>query len=152
MKSKLNSVWMIILFLGLAPTNTVAQQDDEAVVRRLDNLEREAVLRGDTVALFNQFWSSQMVVNTPTNRVGTVEGTKMNVRTGKLDYASFERTVEKITLIENIAIVMGQEVLIPKGKSDNVGKTVTRRFTNIWMKGKNGWHMVARQATIISVM
>lgn len=151
MKNIFNEIWMVSLLVGLASSFAVAQQGEEATVRQLDNLEREAVLKGDTGLLFTKYWSPQMVVNTPANRVGTVEGTKMNVRAGRLDYASFERAVEQLTIIENIAVVMGQEVLVPKGQSDHVGKTVTRRFTNVWMKGKDGWRMVARQATILSV-
>lgn len=128
-----------------------AQESDESIVRNLDNLEREAVLKGDTIALFHKYWSPDMMVNTPANRVGTVEGTKLNVRSGKLDYATFERTVEKVTSHENIVILMGQETLKPQRQSDNAGKTVIRRFTNIWMKKNNEWRMIARQATIISV-
>ena len=51
-----------------------------------------------------------MVINTPANRVGTIEGTKLGLRTGKLDYSSFERVIEKISFIENIAVVMGHEI------------------------------------------
>jgi hypothetical protein len=143
---------MISAFLlGLIYTSALAQQVNETFIRNLDNSEREAVLRGDTVFLF-KIWSPNMVVNTPANRVGTVESTKMLTRTGKIDYSSFERTIEKITIFENVAIVMGQEIVKPQRNSDNVGKTITRRFTNIWMNGNNGWSMVARQATVISIL
>ena len=46
---------------------------------------------------------------------------------------------------------MGKEVLVPQGSSQNAGKTITRRFTNIWMKEKDAWKLVARQATIVSI-
>lgn len=144
-------VFIVILLSALTFNIGLARQTDETVIRNLDNLEREAVLKGDTATLFNRLWSPNMVVNTPANRVGTVEGTKASLKAGKLDYTSFERVVEKITFTENIAIVMGYEVIKPQGVSDHAGKTVTRRYTNIWMTGKDGWHMVARQATIIKV-
>ena len=92
-----------------------------------------------------------MIVNTPANRVGTVEGTKMQLRTGQLHYASFERHIEKITFNGDLAIVMGEEILKPQGQQMNAGKTVTRRFTNIWRNVSNSWSMIARQATIIKV-
>ena len=129
-----------------------AQSIDEAFVRNLDNEERLAVLRGDSSSLFTKYWSADMIVNTPANVTGTVEGTKKHVRDGKLDYATFDRDIEKISILENVAIVMGLETLKPQGKSDNVGKTVKRRFTNIWMKQKDGWRLVARQATIIALL
>lgn len=128
-----------------------AQDARESEIRRLENLEREAVLKGDSLALFNKLWSQKMIVNTPANVVGTVEGTKALLRSGNLQYLVFERNIEKITFNDNIAIVMGGEIIKPQGKQMNAGKTVSRRFTNIWMYANNSWSIVARQATIIKV-
>src|SRR6187200_1949711 len=112
-------------------TNTgLAQDQREDEIRRLERLERESVLKGDSAALFNKIWSPTMIVNTPANVVGTVEGTKAIFRSGGLKYLSFERNIEKITFNENIAIVMGGEVIKPQGKQPNAGKTVSRRFTH----------------------
>jgi hypothetical protein len=128
-----------------------SQDTSEAEIRNLEKLELDALLKKDTAALFHKYWSPTMVVNTPANRVGTVEETKKNLLAGRIDYTYMERNIEKITFNQNIAIVMGQEVLEPKGLTENVGKTVTRRFTNIWMKSNNKWSIVARQSTIISI-
>ena len=92
-----------------------------------------------------------MVINTPNNVVGTVEGTKALLRSGGLNYLSFERNIEKITFNNNVAIVMGEEKIKPQGKQNNAGKVVTRRFTNVWMYSNNNWSIIARQATIIKV-
>lgn len=142
-----------ILFLLFASFSlTFAQTDPrEAELRRVDNLEREATMRGDSAILFGKLWSNEMVVNTPANRVGTVEGTKMQLRTGNLAYASFVRNIEKITFNDNIAMVMGEEITKPQGIQQNADKTVTRRFTNIWKYANNQWQMIGRQATIIKV-
>jgi len=64
---------------------------------------------------------------------------------------AFERITEKVTFTGDIAIAMGNETLQPSGKMPNAGKLVKRRYTNIWMKVKNSWQLVARQSTIISV-
>lgn len=127
------------------------QRDREDEIRRLENLERESVLRSDSVVLFDKIWSPNMVVNTPANIVGTVEGTKNHLRSGGLAYASFERTIEKITFNENVAIVMGGEVLKPQGTQPNAGNMVTRRFTHVWLFKNNSWSIIARQATIIKI-
>jgi hypothetical protein len=103
------------------------------------------------LALFDKIWSPDMVINTPNNVVGTVEGTKALFRSGGLKYLSFERNIEKITFNDNIAIVMGGEKIHPQGKQNNAGKVVTRRFTHVWMYSNNGWSIIARQATIINV-
>jgi hypothetical protein len=129
----------------------LAQDKRESEIRRLENLERESVLKGDSLALFDKIWSPDMVINTPANVVGTVEGTKVVFRSGGLNYLSFERNIEKITFNDNIAIVMGGEKIKPQGKQINAGKVVTRRFTNVWMYSNNSWSIIARQATIINV-
>lgn len=150
MKSLIASL-TISLCLTFANSIASAQDPREAEIKRLENLERESVLKMDSAALYDKLWSSNMVVNTPANRVGTVEGTKQQLRTGNLNYISFERNIEKITFDDNVAIVMGGEVIKPQGQQVNAGKTVTRRFTNIWMYKNNSWSIIARQATIIKV-
>lgn len=133
-------------------SQTISGQDNrESEIRRLENLERESVLKGDSLALFDKIWSPKMVINTPANVVGLVEGTKALLRSGGLSYLSFERNIEKITFNDNIAVVMGGEIIKPQGKQMNAGKVVTRRFTNVWMFSNNSWSIIARQATIIKV-
>lgn len=46
---------------------------------------------------------------------------------------------------------MGHELVSPEGVTDNAGKSLTRRYTNIWMKRDNQWKLVGRQATIVTV-
>jgi ketosteroid isomerase-like protein len=127
-----------------------SQTHDEALIRKLDDSLREAFLKKDTIALLN-LYAPGFVVNSPFNRVSTLQDILTNIRQGKDNRDLFERNIEKITFIENIAVVMGREILRPSPPAPNAGKTVTRRFTNIWMKNKSGWQMVARQSTIISV-
>lgn len=143
---------LIIPFIATSVlSKSLAQDPRETEIRRLENLERESVLRSDSVALFNKLWSATMIVNTPANVVGTVEGTKAHLRTGGLAYKSFERTIEMIRMYDQIAIVMGGEVIRPQGKQPNAGKTVTRRFTHVWSLKDRSWSIIARQATIIKI-
>ena len=139
-----------LLLIAMA-TLSFAQDPREAEIRRLEQLERESVMKGDSSALFNKIWSPTMIVNTPANVVGTVEGTKAIFRSGGLKYLSFERNIEKVTFNENIAIVMGGEVIKPQGKQPNAGKTVSRRFTHVWKYAGNSWSIIARQATIFKM-
>src|SRR5690242_6424766 len=96
----------ISLFIAGFTKNVLAQDPREAEIKRLENLERESVLKGDSAALFDKIWSPNMVVNTPMNVVVTVERTKELLRTGALKYLSFERNIERITFDDNLAIVM----------------------------------------------
>jgi len=129
----------------------LAQDPRESEIRRLENLERESGLKGDSAVLFDKVWSPNMIVNTPANVVGTVEGTKAHLRSGNLNYISFERSIEKITFNDNVAVVMGGEIIKPQGLQVNAGKTVNRRFTHVWLYKNNSWSIIARQATIIKV-
>lgn len=144
-------LFALLFFLVWSTLSVLAQEKSESEIRRLETLERESVLKGDSTVLFDRIWSPQMVINTPNNVVGTVEGTKALLRSGGLNYLSFERNIEKITFNNNLAIVMGEEKIKPQGKQNNAGKLVTRRFTNVWMYSNNSWSIIARQATIIRV-
>ena len=141
----------ISICLTLAPNFISAQDPREADIRRLENLEKESVLKGDSAALYDKIWSPNMVVNTPVNVVGTIEGTKAQLRAGNLSYLSFERNIEKITFTDNVAIVMGGEIIKPQGHQLNAGKTVSRRFTHVWLYRNKSWSIIARHATIIKV-
>lgn len=147
--------FFIFMFTFLVLTCTanfvVAQDPREAEIRQIENLERESVLKGDSAKLFDKIWSPGMIVNTPANVVGTVEGTKAHLRAGDLNYLSFERNIEKITFHDNVAIVMGGETVKPQGQQMNAGKTVSRRFTHVWLSKNNQWSLIARQASIIKV-
>lgn len=144
---------LITLFVGLSCSigHTFAQDARELEIRRLEDLERQAVLATDSTVLFDKIWSPKMIVNTPANIVGTVEGTKAHLRAGGLQYLSFERNIEKITLHDNVAIVMGGEVIKPQGKQPHAGKIVTRRFTHVWLYQNKSWSLIGRQATIIKI-
>jgi len=142
---------IISLFLSFSTNTAYAQDPREAEIRRMETLERESVLRSDSMALFDKIWSPNMIINTPANRVGTVEGTKAHFRAGGLNYLAFERDIEKITFNDNVAIVMGGEVIKPQGQQVNAGKTVSRRFTHVWLFKNGSWSLIGRQATIIKV-
>lgn len=143
-------VLFLIAFTIVAHFSCFAQSKEEAEIRKLEQLEINTVQKGDTTALLS-IWAKEFVVNTPGGQIITVPQIISRIRSGQIDYSTVERKVEKVTFVDNIAISMGKEIVTPEKKSDNAGKTVTRQYTNIWMKRNNSWRMVARQATIIAV-
>jgi hypothetical protein len=149
---KKHTALFLLFLISICNLKIVHAQDSrESEIRRLENMERESVLKSDSSMLYRNIWSDNMVINTPANVVGTVEAAKSQLRTGNLSYLSFERDIEKISFNDNVAIVMGGERIKPQGKQMNAGKLVTRRFTHVWMFSNNRWTIVARQATIIKV-
>ena len=139
----------LVSFAQLVPT--LREQNNETEIRKLEKSLDSAILKGDTI-LIAKLFSPQIVVNSPGNTIVKFDGVMYRIRTGQIDYSSYEKVIEHISFVENIAIVMGKEIITPKGVTANAGKTVTRRFTDIWMKNKKSWQLTARQATIVLVL
>lgn len=141
---------IIITFLALSLFLCgYSQSGEEQTIRRLENDMKEAFLKRDTNILY-KILSPKFVVNSPFNRVSTFEDLQKNFRTSGpgADTLSFEKSFEKITFINNLAIVMGQETRKASGEAVNAGKTFQRRFTDVWMKEKDTWLLTIRQSTI----
>jgi Domain of unknown function (DUF4440) len=139
-----------LLFLLIMPLSAWCQLTETPVqkIRKLEGMERLAVMKGDTTMLF-RLWSEDYVVNNPNNMILTAGQIKAFIRNGGIDSSSFTRNIEKIVIIKDVAIVMGTEIIAPKNKSDNGGKNVMRRYTNIWIKSDTSWQLSARQASNI---
>jgi hypothetical protein len=148
---KLSLLILNLLVMGWYMDVSAQKSNEEAIVRGLEQAEVQAVLNGDTLTLFNKLWAPEFIVNNPANLVVNKNDVVTLIRTGKIDYEHFARVIEKVSIIDNTAIVMGREELKPKGVTDHAGKLLTRRFTNIWMKRNGRWKVVARQATIVGV-
>lgn len=127
-----------------------AQQNLETEIRNLEETEGQSWVKKDTSMLF-QLFSPQLVVNTPLNRCATLQEIKQLTRMGKIDLSYSKKMIEKITFINGMAVVMGQDIIKPRGNMKDAGKTVTRRYTDVWEKAQNKWKLIIRQATIISI-
>lgn len=139
--------YFLFPLLLLATLASRAQNPEEVHVRARDDAERIAILHGDTLQLA-QLMSRQIIVQNPENRIVGYAQIMERIRTGQIRYARFERVIEKISFAGCFAVVMGYETIgIPDGST--AGKTITRRFTNIWAKEGNNWMLTARQATIV---
>ena len=120
------------------------------MIRRLEEKEKDAIWKGDTTQLA-KLMSKKIIVQNPENAIVGFRQILDRIKGGKINYASFERRIDHIAFVNNIAIVMGLETLIPQGDTQNAGKTVKRRFTNVWTKETGDWKLTARQATIVSI-
>ncbi len=145
----------LILFAAalafVAPGLALAQggkRDDgvEREIRKLEQAQVDALLRDDTAAM-RKNWAEDYVVNNPFNEV--VDAAKGPIQAGTLTYSSFVREVERVLLRGNTVIVMGRETVVPKGASPDAGKTIKRRFTNVWMKRSGKWLLTARHASVV---
>lgn len=130
--------------------STGGLSSEEDTIRQLEDEERQAVLNEDTAAL-ERLWSEEFIVNNPQNRVTPSRDDALAlVRRGLIRYTAFERRIEAIRFHDDIAIVMGAEAVEPVGDTPRAGRTVERRYTNIWRKKDATWRMIARHANVIS--
>ena len=116
----------------------------ETEVRKLDSLHAAAVLSGDLKEM-DKYWTEDFMVTNPFNEIDRAN----RIRNGTMTYASFQRICEAVQIHENTAVLMGKEIVVPKGNSPGAGKTINRRYTNIWMNLKGQWRLVARHASVI---
>lgn len=129
---------------------SAAQSLKEVEIRKMEQTQIEAILHLDTAAI-DKIWDKDLAVNSPTNNIVDKAGGMFAFKNGFIHYSSLQNEIEKIMFYGDIGIVMGQETVLPVGLSPNAGKTVKRRYTNIWRKKGNTWTLVARQATNISI-
>jgi hypothetical protein len=142
----------ILLFLFVMPVNVYCQAAETPAqkIKRLEELDRVSRMNADTAILF-KLWSDDYVINNPNNTVLTAGQIKNFSRSSGMDSSSFTRNIEKMVFVKDIAIVMGHEIVAPKNKFDNAGKSTTRRFTDVWIKSDTSWQLSARQATNILI-
>ncbi len=138
-----------ILILTIICNAAVAQNDAEQnaiakEVKKLDSLHAAAVLSGDLKEM-DKYWTEDFIVTNPFNEIDRAD----RIRNGAMTYSSFQRISEAIKVHDGTVIVMGKEIVVPKGKSPQAGKTINRRYTNIWMKRDGQWKLVARHANVI---
>lgn len=128
-----------------------AKQNDapEQTIRKLELAESDAVVRSDVTAL-EKFWAEDFTVNNPQNQIsrGRKEVLEL-VRSGRLKYSTFVREIESVGFYDDTVVVMGLERIVPSGTSPDAGKTIRRRYTNIWMKKKGQWLLTVRHANVI---
>lgn len=140
-------IYLAVVLAVFVPGSASAQSSKqkakiEQEIRRLDLAHADAVLRGDLPAL-DKLWTEDFKVNNPFNQIDRSE----RIRTGAVTYSSFTRDPETVLIHGDTVIVMGAEIVVPKGESPDSGKTINRRYTNIWMKRSGNWRLVARHGT-----
>ncbi|MEJ7560891.1 MAG: nuclear transport factor 2 family protein [Pedobacter sp.] len=141
-------VILIVFFLyGTLVANAQASKT-EIEIRRLEKAQCDAIVQHDSVALY-KLWADDFTVNSPTNDVVKLEAAKYAIRNGFIDYSLFESNLEDIMIFKDMVITMGSETIKPIRNAPMAGQTVNRRYTQVWMKRKGEWKLIARHANII---
>lgn len=132
-----------LLFLA-SISATFAQSKVEDEIKALEKQEVEAFLNQDYKAL-DKLWDRDLIVNSAKNIIEhNAQEVKDLLKRGIIKNAEMTREVEQVLIKGNMAVSMGNE----RVKSMQ-GQVVLRRYTNIWLKTKDGWRMTASQHSII---
>jgi ketosteroid isomerase-like protein len=96
--------------------------------------------------------AKDLVVHTPASGIVRLEQVLGFFRAGRMNYESVDDTIEALDTRKDEVVIMGEEIVKPPDTEANAGKTVSRRFTDVWRKDSDGkWRLTIRQATNTSV-
>ena len=147
------SLLSLVLALPVSAENVVAPAAAEAAKRPriaavLASRERlDAVVIARDMAAVEAALAPDVILNGPNNRMNDRASIIANIAAGRVDHGALERTIEYAAERGNDVILSGKETTKPRGAVE-AGKTVHRRFTDIWTETPQGWKIVLRQATI----
>lgn len=143
---------LILLIPALTLLSSAYAQDDyqndqlQEEIRQLDLAHARAIFEGDAMAL-DSLMDDDVTVNHPTNRIVKEKQELLNlIKVGVIRYTSFDRTPEAFLFYKDMVVVMGNELVVPAMGAPNEGKTLQRRYTNIWMKTNDKWKLTVRHA------
>jgi ketosteroid isomerase-like protein len=118
-----------------------------AVVEAVD----AAILAGN-VEGFAACFAPEAVVNHPGN--GSFPGAFATraFELGMIDYHSIAREVDFAAVRPTgEVLLMGSEMVTPRGKAQHAGKACRRRFTEVWREIDGAWRLSLRQATYFEI-
>lgn len=128
--------------------------DREAEVRSVDEQECAAALERNVAAL-ERLWSEDFAVNAPNNQVVVGKRAVLDafVASGVINFSRFDRDIEFMRIEGRYGIIMGLETIQPltdaPGAGLVAGRTIQRRFTNIWKDEDGTWRLCVRHANVI---
>ncbi len=120
----------------------------EKEVRQIEEKRTAAYMIKDTATLLKMY-APEYFVNSPSNRVIALDEFIKRLMSGIISTAGYTNEIEKIIIKGNIVISMGHESYIGAEKNPEAGQTITMRYTNFWVKEKDGWKLFARHANLV---
>jgi len=118
--------------------------DTQETIRLLESRRYTAMCEADADTL-NELLAESLVYTHSYGGADSKASYLDGIRSKKWQYRAVERPIEDIQVHGDCAVVTGQVriELLSEGKP----KKLNSRFTNVWVKGRQGWQMVAWQST-----
>lgn len=142
-----------VLFMVAGCATVATPASDEAVLRAVDQRERDIVAARDVAAMAG-LAHPKLTINAPVNRVLTREQLLSRLRSGEIASERFERVPESVTITGDVGIVMGRETVMP-ARSSELGRihgavSLQRRYTNVYIRERGRWRWLARHANVVT--
>lgn len=128
-----------------------AAAQDEPSLRKADAAQHEAARTRNADAL-QAMMHPAFQVNSPEGEMWPREKVVAMWRNGGIGHDRFDRTVESVILDGDVGVVAGRETVQPSADSiagqrrTDGGRSVQRRFTNVWLWKDGRWQFLARHA------
>lgn len=141
----------MVAILLAAPALGQATAGEESL-RQADAEQMRIIVDEDATAQ-QTFMHPNYMINAPSNRILRKAQLVAMLANGQMASEKFARKVEAVSITGNVGIVMGLETVSPARNSQLARqfgrKSLTRRFTNVFLFEDGRWRFLARQATVI---
>ena len=139
----MKKLFIVIAFISCTIHGNAQQNDIVKEINKLEQACVQAILTQDTATL-KKLWAKDFMVNSPSNKV-VIGGQVKMVAAGVIKYSSFVLENEQTMAKGDFVITMGKETVVTSGSNYPVaGKTVHRRYTQVWQKQNGNWICIAR--------
>ena len=118
--------------------------DSKDTIRLLESRRYRAMCEADAKTL-EELLADSLVYTHSYGGADTKASYLDGIRSKKWQYQAVERPIEDIQVHGDCAVVTGQVRI--QLLSGGQPKKLNSRFTNVWVKGRQGWQMVAWQST-----
>jgi hypothetical protein len=146
-----NILLLFIVIAAIVNAQTENKQDEKAIINQIKLLEAQqtkAILESDTITL-KKIWAEDFHVNSPSNFVADKNNVIQRIKGTIIEYSTYTQEPEYYGVFGDVVVVMGKETVIPIGDNPDKGKTVIRRYTDIYKKHNGEWKEIARHANIV---
>lgn len=150
MKKMFLTILFYVSYFTLSAQSEMMSNHDSIIaeIKSLEAIQMKAILESDTLTL-KKIWAEDFHVNSPANNVVNLSQVLERIRNTYIKYSHFESESEYYGVFGDVVIVMGKETVTPIGNNPDSGKTIVRRFTDIYKKINGEWKEIARHANII---
>jgi ketosteroid isomerase-like protein len=144
----IGGVGVLLLITSACAMQRPAGRSWEQEIRAAEQHHLAAFASNDP-ATIDALFSDDFLVNSPRYDVLDKRQLMDLVRRGTLKTSSFSQSIDQIRRYGDVAVVMGADRVVFAPPAPNAGRTINRRFTEIWRFQDGQWRFVARHANPI---